>query len=213
MDLIIDYQWEIFIGLEALSILSLILFGVIRYFFLKPRVSLVFIILFLLLLVVEAGLALLVFRETGEISTFQIIVGIFVIYAVTFGIFDFLKLDRWMRRKIGNIRDVDLLTDKDRKIIEQNKDPKYIARMYRMTSTAHLIIFVIGQGILWTMGTDSFSEMRMYLTDFSWFDAENVTDTPYSNDLTFTIGTIWCLVFLIDFIYSWSYTVFPARKK
>lgn len=213
MNVMIDYQWEIFITLEVLSVVSLILFGVLRYFFSKPRLSIIFILLFLMLLVIEAGLAIYIFRETGEISTFQIIISIFVLYAITFGILDFLKLDRWMRRTIGNMRGADLLSDKDRKIIERNKDPKYIAKKYRMTSITHLVVFVIGQGILWSMGTGSMEEMKMYITDFSWLEEGNAENSPYSSDMTLAVGTIWGIVFIVDFIYSWSYTVFPSKKK
>jgi hypothetical protein len=213
MNTIVEYQWGIFITIEILSVVSLLLFGVLRYFFGKTKLSLTFIFLFLALLVVEAGLALYIFKETGEISTFQIIVAIFVIYAVTFGINDFVKLDRWMRQKIGSLRGVDLLTERDRRKIAQNKDPMYIAKKYRLTSIIHIIIFIIGQGILWSMGTDSMEEMKMYLTDFSWIEEGNAENSPYSSDLTFTVGMIWGIVFVIDFIYSWSYTVFPSKKK
>lgn len=213
MNAIIDYQWEVFIVLEVLSVISLILFGVLRYFFSKPRLSIIFIILFLMLLAIEAGLAIYIFRETGEISTFQIIISIFVLYAVTFGIADFLKLDRWMRRTIGNMRGIDLLSDKDRKIIEKNKDPVYIAKKYRVTSIAHLIVFVIGQAVLWSMGAGSIEEIRMYITDFSWLEEGKAEHSPYSSDMTLAVGTIWGIVFIVDFIYSWSYTVFPSKKK
>lgn len=213
MNWMLDYQWEIFIVLEILSVLSLTAFGILRYWFMKPRVSVLLIVLFLLLLILEAALGLLIFRETGKISTFQIVITVFVLYAVTFGIFDFLKLDRWMRRKIGGMRGVDLLSDKDRAVIEKNKDPKYIAGKYRMTSIIHTIVFLTGQGILWSMGTDSFSEAGKYLTDFSWIEAGDAEYSPYSSDVTFSIGMLWALVFAVDFIYSWSYTVFPSKKK
>src|SRR5699024_2651097 len=85
------------------------------------------------------------YQITGEISTFQIVIGVFVLYALAFGIFDFLKLDRWMRKKIGARRNVELLSEKDYDIIARNKNPKYIAKKYRYTSTIHLIVFVIAK--------------------------------------------------------------------
>ncbi|WP_153727829.1 hypothetical protein [Salinibacillus xinjiangensis] len=116
-------------------------------------------------------LGIWIYQVTNEISTFQIILVIFVLYACTFGIFDFLKLDRWMRTKIGQWRGVELLTDKDYRIMERAKDPKYIARKYRYSAMIHLIIFVTVQSIFWMYGTDSFDEMLTYLTDFSWIEA------------------------------------------
>ncbi len=49
--------------------------------------------------ILEAILAWLLYRETGEISSLQIIITIFVLYAITFGYQDFRKLDRWMKKK------------------------------------------------------------------------------------------------------------------
>ncbi|MBP1971398.1 hypothetical protein J2Z83_003537 [Virgibacillus natechei] len=128
MDLILTYQWEIFVAAEVLSLIALLLFGVVRYLLGKQRQSLLFLLAFLVLLMLEALLAILIYWETGEISTFQIIITIFVIYACTFGIVDFMKLDRWMRKKIGAWRGVDLLTEKDHRVIKRNKDPKFMVR-------------------------------------------------------------------------------------
>lgn len=116
MAFLLSYQWQIFIALEILSIIFLLLFGLFRYFFGRSRLSFFFIIGFIVLLALEALLGYWVYQVTGEISTFLIIITIFVLYACTFGIYDFLKLDRWMRRKIGEWRGVELLTEKDYRI-------------------------------------------------------------------------------------------------
>lgn len=213
MDFLVTYSWEIFVATELLSLSSLILFGLFRYFFSKPKLSLMFILLFLLLLTAEALLGIYVYQQTGEVSTFLIIITVFVIYACTFGIFDFLRLDRWMRSKIGKLRGVELLTEKDYAIMRRNNDPKYIAKKYRVTSLIHLILFVTVQTIFWSMGTDGVSEMKMYLTDLSWIEKGNVEDSPYPNETIFTIGMIWGIAFVADFIYSWSYTLFPSKGK
>src|SRR5690625_2742629 len=111
LDLLVEYQWEIFIVIEVLSFISLLLFGIIRYFLGRQKLSFQFLFLFLVLLILEALLGIIIYQETGEISTFQIVIAIFVLYACTFGIADFKKLDRWMRLKIGNFRNIDLLTE------------------------------------------------------------------------------------------------------
>lgn len=49
----------------------------------------------------------------------------------------------------------------------------------------------------------------MYLSDFSWIEKGVAKESPYPNDVTFGIGIIWGIVFIADFIYSWSYTLFP----
>jgi len=210
---IVDYQWEIFITAEILSIVSLLLFGTFRYFFGRKKFSILFIIAFLLLLGLEALLGIWIYQETGEISTFQIILIIFVLYACTFGIYDFLKLDRWMRKKIGQWRGMELLTEKDYRMMELAKDPKYIARKYRYSAMIHLIIFVIIQSAFWIYGTGSMDELVSYLTDLSWIEAGTAEQSPYRNESLYSIGMLWGIIFIVDFLYSWSYTFFPGGKS
>lgn len=213
MNILLKYQWEIFIAIEIISFVSLLLFGIIRYFLGKRKVSLQFLLLFILLLIIEAALAVVIYQETGEISTFQIVVTIFVVYACTFGIADFKKLDRWMRLKISNIRKVDLLTEKDRAIMDRQKDPKYIARKNRRSSMIHLVLFLGVQAVFWWYGTKDFRMMLDYLFDLSWMGTENVEETPYANETVYQISTVWAVVFAVDFIWSWSYTIFPEKTK
>ncbi|MGN8647276.1 hypothetical protein ACTNEO_14830 [Gracilibacillus sp. HCP3S3_G5_1] len=211
MNFIVQYQWEIFIVAEILSLACLLLFGVVRYLFGKRKQSIIFLFLFLFLLILEAGLAFLIYNETGEISTFQIVITIFVIYACTFGINDFKKLDRWMRTKIGKWRGVDLLSEKDKAIIERQKDPKYIAKINRYSALVHLIIFIVVQIGCWLYGLGDITLFSNYLTDLSWIGTENIEETPYSNETIYQISMVWGLVFIIDFIWSMSYTIFPAK--
>ncbi|WP_308215155.1 hypothetical protein [Sinobaca sp. H24] len=130
-ELLLGYYWELFIAAEILSIICLLLFGVLRYIWNAPGRSLLFLWIFLFLLILEAVLALYVYRQTGEVSSFLIVVVVFVIYACTFGVFDFIKLDRWMRGKIGRLRGVELLSNKDYEVLNRHNDPKYIAKKYR----------------------------------------------------------------------------------
>lgn len=76
----------------------------------------------------------------------------------------------------------------------------------------HLIVFVTVQAIFWSYGTENFEEALGYLTDLSWIETGDYKDSPYPNETLFSIGMIWMIVFVIDFIYSWSYTFFPAKK-
>nr|WP_077702373.1 hypothetical protein [Virgibacillus dokdonensis] len=212
MSFFVTYSWEIFIVAEVLSLISLLLFGLFRYFFNKTKTSALFICLFFILLVAEALLGMYVYQHTGEISNFLIVITIFVIYACTFGIFDFIRLDRWMRNKIGNWRGVELLTDKDYTIMDRNKNPKYIAKKYRISSMIHIVVFILGQTIFWSLGTDSWQELKAYLTDLSWVEQGDFTQSPYTNKTFLSIGMLWGIVFVVDLIYSWSYTLFPSKR-
>ncbi|MFD2759770.1 hypothetical protein [Lentibacillus juripiscarius] len=212
MEMVLTYQWEIVVAVEVLSLVALLLFGFVRYFWNRRRTSLWFLLAFLVLLAFEAALAILIYLETGEISTFQIVITIFVVYACTFGIIDFIKLDRWMRMKIGRWRGVELLTEKDRRIIERNKDPKFVAKKYRWSSMVHLTIFGAVQAVFLVYSTDGFNELVTYLTDLSWIEAGSAAESPYANETMYSISMLWGIVFIADFLYSWSYTVFPAKS-
>ncbi|MBU9724279.1 MULTISPECIES: hypothetical protein [Bacillaceae] len=211
MELLIEYQWGIFIVAEILSIFALLLFGFFRYFLVKKKLSLLFIYAFLALVGLEAVLGILIYQYTGEFSTFQLVITIFVIYACTFGIFDFLRLDRWMRRKVGEWRGIELLSEKDYYILERNKDPKLKAKKYRWSATIHMIVFLTVQFIFWSLGTQGFQEMLSYITDFSWIEAGTSEQSPYPTETLYYIGMIWSVVFIVDFLYSWSYTIFPSK--
>ncbi len=212
MNFLVENQWELFIFAEVLSLASLLLFGIVRYGFSKKRLSLNFLFLFLVLLILEGILALLIYRETGEISTFQIVIIIFIVYACTFGINDFKKLDRWMRKKIGNWRGIDLLTDQDRMIMKRQKDPTYIAKVNRYSAFTHLAIFVIVQGAFWHYGLGGLDQAIDYIADLSWIGTENYLETPYPNEFLYGISMVWGIVFIVDFVYSMSYTIFPSKK-
>lgn len=117
-----------------------------------------------------------------------------------------------MRSKIGKLRGVELLTEKDYKRIERSKDPKYKAKKYRISSTIHLIVFFAGQFLLWSWELSGLDEMIGYASDLSWIEDGHYENSPYQNEAMFAVGTIWGIVFVADFLYSWSYTLFPSNK-
>ncbi|GAF63200.1 hypothetical protein BTS2_0091 [Bacillus sp. TS-2] len=210
---LLPYQLEIFITLEILSLICLLIFGLVRYYFDKRQLSNIFIILFISITAIEAVFAWYLYSQTGEISTLQIVISIFVLYAITFGVQDFKKLDRWMRKKIGKWRGINLLTEKDLQIIEKQKDPKYVAHKYRISSSIHLILFVIAQILFISLGTESLGEAISYLKDLSWIGAGTYTQSPYPNETIYSVALLWGVIFIIDILYSWSYTLFPSTKQ
>lgn len=108
MTFIYTYHWWLLIGLEVIAVLALIIFGLSRYLFSRPRLSFLFLAVFIAMICLEGLLGLLIYQKTGEFDLFQIVVLIFILYAFTLGIFDFIKLDRTLRQKIGDLRKIDL---------------------------------------------------------------------------------------------------------
>ncbi|WP_370622234.1 hypothetical protein [Bacillus sp. JCM 19034] len=99
------------------------------------------------------------------------------------------------------------------KLSNETKIQKYIAKKYRVSAFIHLIVFVTVQALFWSIGTSGTEEMLLYVTDLSWIEAGSATHSPYANETMYGIGMIWAIVFIVDFIYSISYTLFPNEKN
>ncbi|GAK13494.1 hypothetical protein [Geomicrobium sp. JCM 19039] len=199
-DLLITHQWEIFIAIEVFGLLALIAFAVVRYIVKKPSFSVFFLIGFILLTFLEAWLAWYVYSQTGEISAFQIIVTLFVLYAITFGYHDFKRLDRWMRKRIDA---PNLLTKKDYEEMEKHKDPRFQAKYYTFTWLVHLAVFIVAQVSFLVLSGVQVNEL--FTLDVDWFGSESYEPTPYANETFYSVAMIWGIVFIVDTIISATY--------
>lgn len=213
MQFLLEHQWNIFIGLEVVSLIFLFMFLVIRYAFSKQHISRLFLGLFILCIVLEAILAWFIYQETGEFDTFQIVIAIFIIYACTFGIGDFKKLDRSIKRHVGKWRGIELLTEEDIRKMEIAKDPKVIARKNRRWWYTHVLIFVIVHTIFWVKYGNHAHDLIYYLEDLSWFGEEDFINAPFTKEMINQISRIWIIVFAVDTVVSLSYTIIPGKKK
>ncbi|MEJ8777749.1 hypothetical protein [Pseudogracilibacillus sp. ICA-222130] len=207
------YQWEVFIFLEIASWIFLFLFLLLRYAFDRVKIGQIFLLLFLLFILLEGILAFINYQQTGEIETFQIVVCIFIIYACTFGISDFKKLDRYIKQKVGKWRKVDLLTEKDRAIMEKQQNPTYIARRYRLWWYMHTIVLIIANIIFWQLYGDKATHFLSYIQDWSWFEQETIHHAPYKHEMVMNIVRLWLVIYVVDTIIAWSYTFFPNKEK
>lgn len=213
MDFMVTYQWGIFIAIEILSFIFLLSFLIVRYAFTKQKLSVFLLISFLLCIVLEAVLALLIYQETGEISTFQIVIAIFVVYACTLGISDFKKFDRYIKGKVGKWRGVNLLTAEDIRKIELAKDPKVIARKSRLWWYTHAVIFIGVHYVFWLYHGNHTHDLMFYIEDLSWWGENDHTKGPFLSETIAAVNKIWVIIFALDTVISWSYTLFPSKKK
>lgn len=210
MDLVImDYQWEIFLIIEAFGFLSLLLFGSIRYRKKRVRLSRQFIVVFIMLTAIEAVLAWYLYTRTGEISAFQMIVTLFVLYAITFGRSDFKKLDRWMRKKI----DADhLLTEADYEEMKKQKDPTFQAKYYGLTWLVHVAVFLSVQVAFFWLSGLNWTDSVGYLNDLNWLGSDYYGPTPYENQAFYTVSMIWGIIVVVDAIIAATY-VFQKKDR
>lgn len=213
MDLLVEYQWNVFIALEIASLLFIISFLIVRYTFNHRTLARTLFTLFIAFILLEAILAIIVYKQTGKIETFQIVIFIFVFYACTFGISDFKKLDRYMKQKIGKWRGVDLLTEEDKRIMKRLKDPKVIARKNFIWWLGHTTVFVGAFIIAWTLYGNPHYDFMHFLRDWSWFDSTDVHTFPFTSDMLTQVMKLWLIIYVIDAIIALSYVFFPGDKK
>ncbi|UCZ55080.1 hypothetical protein LGQ02_10285 [Bacillus shivajii] len=208
-DLLIKFQLEAFVIAEIVTVISILLFLFLRYATKKQTLSFLFLSFIILATIFEAFLVWLVYQETGEISTIQIVIIIFIIYAFTFGIHDFKRLDRKVKKLVGNWRGVQLLTEKDLIAIEKSNDPKYVAITNRRWWYIHLMIYIGVQSLFWFVYGINSMDYIEFLT--ALFDFSNIT--LLNNEFVAQVSTLWSLIFIIDTIYSLSYTIFPKKIR
>lgn len=213
MTLLLNYYWEIFIVLEISAFIILLVFLFIRYFFMKSELSFIFLILFIMMLILEAVLAFVVYKQTGEFTTFQVVIGIFIIYALTFGVNDFKRLDRYVKQKVGSWRGVDLLTEEDKEKIAYLKDPKVIARRSRYAFYMHTLIFVSGIIVLWIYNGNKDYSLLYFLKNLEWFEDVLASPQPFKNEQITSGVRLWIIIYILDSIINLSYTLFPGKRN
>lgn len=100
LEWIASHRWWFFIAVEISFWVLVIGFLVMRYGF-GIRSHRVFLWLLALNLLSFLALGIIDFRETGQFSTFQVVVVVALVYSVTYGPKDMKRLDRYMRLKIA----------------------------------------------------------------------------------------------------------------
>jgi len=212
MQFLVEHDWMIFISLEIAALIFLLLFVVVRYLLSMRQLSQLFLGLFLLMMVFEAMLAYFVYQVTGEVSTFQIVIIIFLLYAVTFGISDFKNLDYKARVRIGKWRNVPLVTDEEVERMQKRKHPKVIGKKSRRWFYAHTIIFGIALVYFWQSYGSTEHGFLYFIQDFAWFGDETLPQ-PFTSEMLSQAIRLWIIIYIIDTIINWSYTFFPDKKE
>lgn len=204
MSLLAEYKWHILITAEVLFWVFSISFLIVRYWFQLNRLSLIFLVLFIVNDLFILSLAVLDYMRTGEFSNYQLIIAAILIYALTYGKKDFKKLDAYLKGKVKQWKNPSRYTDqKTRTQIETshkggNKPANGSldwehARKERKNWFKHLLIYAIAHGIYFLMKS------------FQW---EVISFETLSN-----ISSIWTIILVVDGVYSLSFTISPRKRK
>lgn len=208
MEFIINNKWIFLIAAEAIFWICAIAFLIFRYWFKVNKISNLFIIIFIINDLWIAFLAYLDYQRTGKFSSYQIIIIVIIVYAMTLGKSDFKKLDYFVKRQVAKI--------KGESFDNSDKPKQYFGYAYALIEwkqfTIHLIIFLLVHiGFYIAFGfSDIVSQISMSEVFTEWFNKDN-TFLPFNNEGVNNFSRVWLLILLIDFAITLSYTIFPKR--
>ncbi|WP_404457163.1 hypothetical protein [Oceanobacillus kapialis] len=144
------------------------------------------------------AIGVLDYMRNGTINRFQIIILIFVIYALTAGKKDFKRLDRWIQKKISRWKG-----NPESKFDEpQSLNNKDHARSQRRKFYIHLIIFVALQ-VVFILFTDyNLSSIPELIHKLDSIDSDNSNQVMEIMSGVSGISLIWTISIFIHFIIS-----------
>jgi hypothetical protein len=191
--LLLENKWLFLIGAEVSFWVLSGAFLVLRYWFGSDRGSLVLLALIVVDNVFILALGALDYLRTGEFAAYQIVIAAVLVYGLTFGKKDFKRLDAYLQRKV--------MAWKWRTpppAASEKKTSREKARSERSGWYKHLAVFAVGQAILFAMGE-------------SWISARLGGQLTADPSGLMMASLVWTVVFVVDTIWSLSYTVFPVR--
>lgn len=203
-ELLVEYKWFFLIGAEVVFWVCAAAFFVARYWFEMGRLG----SLFLALIVAEEvlanlfilGLGALDYRRAGEITGYQVVTVAFILYALTLGRHDARRLDAYLKRKVAQWKGRDASGTATPSSEPAQPTPREKARQYRREWYKHLALFVAGQTILLFIGE-------------SWPAALVGGEAPAEPTGLMAASRVWMIIFVVDTVWSLSYTVWPAKEK
>ncbi len=211
MDFVIDHKWTFLITAEVIFWVSMISFITARYWFKLYKVSWLFFVLFILNDLWIAIMGYFDYIETGEFSNYQIIIVVILVYALTYGKTDMKRLDGYIRRKVADWKGEQLAPQTNYSSLYGAEH----AKQERKDFLKHVIFFLSLNLLFWivfgfTEATTQLSDVETFVT--YWFESDKAL-LPYTNTSINQIVRVWSIVLVADGIISFSYTIFPKKKK
>lgn len=187
---LLEHKIAVLIASEVIFFVFAGLALLLRYWFRLNKASLAALIIVILNELAVLLLGVMDYIQLGTISLFQILIIIFIIYALLFGRSDFKKFDRWIQKKVAQMKG-EPLPD----FGEEETKPLYgkeHAKEERKNFYKHLLIFAVAHGAFAILSTFiEFGEHHVFAD----------------------ISNVWVKILIIDFIWSFSYTIWPKKEK
>lgn len=202
METIYDLKWGLFLGAEILFWLLIVIFLVTRYWFELERISQWCIVFVILSNVFQAFLAGVDIYYKGEVSIFQIVIIIFIFYAVTYGSKDFQKLDRFIRKKVSTYKNkrTDARQISGGFSSPSNEEVRAYVKQRKVLFQMNLVAFIILH-FIWTFifANEMLQTMSLIENVYYWYEwAHHPLLGIYSIPTLNLVSYIWGIVLLFD---------------
>lgn len=211
MDFILEHKWAFLIAAEIIFWVSVLTFLTLRYWFKLTKLSMVFFAIFIANDLWIATMGFMDYLKTGEFSSYQVVILVFIIYAFTYGKSDFRKLDAFIQRKVAKMRGEEIpAIDQPRELY----GCEFAMKEWKQF-LAHLMIYVIVHAVLlFVFGlSKQVGDIQSISQLFSlWFEKKQAA-FPFDHSGFNNFSRIWTLVLGIDAVITLSYTIFPKAEK
>lgn len=207
IDFILQFKWLFLILGEVVFWVSLLGFFVLRYALGREKESKYFILAWLLSDVWLLVLGFLDYRRTGEIGTFQIVIVIVLLYALTFGRSDMKKLDRWVKRQIRKWKGEAPEEGEGQERLTGMRYAVSQGREFAMHLAMYAAVILILSFFLPFRGFDGLISSGGFGDTLGHLIEEGLFADPVAGKIT----GIWTLILIIDLAITLSYFILPRK--
>lgn len=211
MNFVLENKWLFLIIAEVVFWVSIITFLTLRYWFGFKKLSFLFFLLFIVNDLWIATMGFMDYLKTGEFTSYQVVILIILVYALTYGKTDMKRLDIFIKKKVAAWRGESIQGFQSLSI----PYGKEHARIERKQFLLHLLFFIIVHLALLVLfgASESIKEISGFQELLNiWFNQENSV-FPFNNFGANNLSRIWVIILVIDGVTSFSYTLFPRVEQ
>lgn len=205
VELFLNNRWSFLILAETVFWITVMTALTLRYWFNKPKAA---VVVFLFTLVNEIWilfLGILDIKDTGELSTFQIIIVIIILYSLILGKYDLRKLDRFLFRSVARLKGTKIIEEtKNNELFGISKAKEEI-KQFCLHCLLFLLAHVVFLLVLFFMSKETRTDSLMNQIAWLYSQFQN-------NKVLIQVSKVWSVILLIDGIRSISYLIFPKKE-
>ncbi|WP_214484287.1 hypothetical protein [Bacillus sp. SM2101] len=211
MDFVLEHKWIFLIIAEIFFWVFMISFLTVRYWFGLKKLSMLLFLIFIINDLWIAAMGFFDYLKTGDFTSYQIIILVIIVYALTYGKADAQKLDTIIQQKVALWKGEPIPQAKPAKVLYG----KAHAKNQRKQFFSHFLIFAIVHFILFI--SYGLSEEIVNINSIEqlftvWLNNKNAT-FPFNNAIVNNLSRIWMIILTLDAVISLSYSVFPKSNK